>query len=75
MPNRLGTLWAFITGRGEPPEWARHPAAAVGILVLCITFALFVRHVWDADPTVEVMGYVAMFILLGLALLRIGGGK
>ena len=75
MPTRLSAIWAFIVGRGKAPEWARHPAAVVGLLVLAITFALFVRHVWNAEPTVEVMAYVAMFILVGLALLRIGGGN
>lgn len=72
--QRFSALWAFLVGHpGQAPEWARHPAAVVGILILSITVAVFVRHVWNADPTVEIMAYVAMFLLLGLALLRIGG--
>ena len=73
MPARWTGLWAMLKRTGQALPWARSLAAVIGLLIMLATVVVFIRHVWHEPMSEMGMVYVFGFVLVGLALLTIGG--
>lgn len=71
---RFSALWSALTSvTGFVPKKARMLVALSGLSIVFICVAVMIRMTWDAELDELVFGFIGMFILVALIMMRAGG--